>query len=247
MYTDSTRTRRCAPSIIFMKRAQPLPLHFFFFFLSFPCPFSSLEDSGNPWVNVTFFFTQILFLLSSSLVWLALSLLVPLPAQYKINTHHLVPPQTAADPPRVETSRLFFLIWTPSTSSSSQPSSHFLTTRFNWNFPEWVRPLLAFAMEKETASPELNVYVSSPSGSRAKETTFREWVVDNQIGTLYKSMFSIAAKMSRLIELFVSLFCQFSSNWCLGSPVMKNSVRLTLLALRRRYLLDHSGHVVGFT
>lgn len=67
-------------------------------------------------------------------------------------------------------------------------------------------------MEKETASPELNVYVSSPSGSRAKETTFREWVVDNQIGTLYKSMFSIAAKMSRLIELFVSLFCQFSSN-----------------------------------
>jgi len=45
-------------------------------------------------------------------------------------------------------------------------------------------------MEKETASPELNVYVSSPSGSRAKETTFREWVVDNQIGTLYEFLFS---------------------------------------------------------
>ncbi|KAJ5095225.1 hypothetical protein N7532_007516 [Penicillium argentinense] len=41
-------------------------------------------------------------------------------------------------------------------------------------------------MDKETAVPsqaELNVYVSSPSGSRAKETTFREWVVNNQIGT----------------------------------------------------------------
>lgn len=41
-------------------------------------------------------------------------------------------------------------------------------------------------MEKETALEELNVYVSSPngsaSGSRAKETTFREWVVNNQIG-----------------------------------------------------------------
>ena len=41
-------------------------------------------------------------------------------------------------------------------------------------------------MAKETAvqspSAELNVYVSSPSGPRAKETTFREWVVNNQIG-----------------------------------------------------------------
>lgn len=43
-------------------------------------------------------------------------------------------------------------------------------------------------MAKETtaqaqSAPELNVYVSSPSGPRApKETTFREWVVDNQIG-----------------------------------------------------------------
>jgi acyl-CoA-dependent ceramide synthase len=44
-------------------------------------------------------------------------------------------------------------------------------------------------MAKETIAPplpasELNVYVSSPSGPRpAKETTFREWVVTNQIGT----------------------------------------------------------------
>jgi acyl-CoA-dependent ceramide synthase len=43
-------------------------------------------------------------------------------------------------------------------------------------------------MAKETIAPpppasELNVYVSSPSGPRpAKETTFREWVVTNQIG-----------------------------------------------------------------
>lgn len=42
-------------------------------------------------------------------------------------------------------------------------------------------------MAKETSlsslpAPELNAYVSSPSGPRAKETTFREWVVDNQIG-----------------------------------------------------------------
>lgn len=45
-------------------------------------------------------------------------------------------------------------------------------------------------MAKETAAPsqsaaELNVYVSSPSGPRAaKETTFREWVVTNQIGKI---------------------------------------------------------------
>lgn len=45
-------------------------------------------------------------------------------------------------------------------------------------------------MTKETAAPspsaaELNVYVSSPSGPRpAKETTFREWVVTNQIGKI---------------------------------------------------------------
>jgi hypothetical protein len=39
-------------------------------------------------------------------------------------------------------------------------------------------------MDKETAASELNVYVSSPNGSRTKETTFREWVVNNQIGTL---------------------------------------------------------------
>lgn len=44
-------------------------------------------------------------------------------------------------------------------------------------------------MAKETtiappqSAAELNVYVSSPNGPRpAKETTFREWVVSNQIG-----------------------------------------------------------------
>lgn len=47
--------------------------------------------------------------------------------------------------------------------------------------------LLLLVMDKETAASaqaELNVYVSSPSG-RAKETTFREWVVNNQIGTKF--------------------------------------------------------------
>jgi acyl-CoA-dependent ceramide synthase len=39
-------------------------------------------------------------------------------------------------------------------------------------------------MTKDMAIPqsELNVYVSSRNGPRAKETTFREWVVNNQIG-----------------------------------------------------------------
>lgn len=45
-------------------------------------------------------------------------------------------------------------------------------------------------MTKETvassqSAAELNVYVSSPGGPRAaKETTFREWVVTNQIGKI---------------------------------------------------------------
>ncbi|KAJ5579000.1 hypothetical protein N7450_007867 [Penicillium hetheringtonii] len=56
-------------------------------------------------------------------------------------------------------------------------------------------------MEKETASPELNVYVSSPSGSRAKETTFREWVVDNQIGI----SLTILAMLLALHNLYPSL------------------------------------------
>ena len=41
-------------------------------------------------------------------------------------------------------------------------------------------------MSKETSVPsqsaELNVYISRPNGRPAKETTFREWVVNNQIG-----------------------------------------------------------------
>ena len=39
-------------------------------------------------------------------------------------------------------------------------------------------------MTKDMAmpQPERNVYVSSRNGPRAKETTFREWVVNNQIG-----------------------------------------------------------------
>lgn len=42
-------------------------------------------------------------------------------------------------------------------------------------------------MAKEMIEPpppaaELNVYVSSPGPRPAKETTFREWVVTNQIG-----------------------------------------------------------------
>lgn len=50
-------------------------------------------------------------------------------------------------------------------------------------------------MAKETAassqSPaELNVYVSNPHGPRAtKETTFREWVVTNQIGKISVNSF----------------------------------------------------------
>lgn len=99
-------------------------------------------------------------------------------------------------------------------------------------------------MEKETASPELNVYVSSPSGSRAKETTFREWVVDNQIGTFYKFISSNCCGIRQIVR-YSFQFRQFSSIYCPRSPVM-NPVRLTLLALRRRYLLDHSGHAVGF-
>lgn len=42
-------------------------------------------------------------------------------------------------------------------------------------------------MAKETvvqaqAVPELNAYVSSPGPRAPKQTTFRQWVVDNQIG-----------------------------------------------------------------
>ncbi|KAF7716659.1 Uncharacterized protein PECH_008230 [Penicillium ucsense] len=61
-------------------------------------------------------------------------------------------------------------------------------------------------MAKETtiAPPvaELNVYVSSPSGPRpAKETTFREWVVSNQIGI----SLTILAMLLALHNLYPSL------------------------------------------
>ncbi|GLI78628.1 hypothetical protein PoHVEF18_006948 [Penicillium ochrochloron] len=62
-------------------------------------------------------------------------------------------------------------------------------------------------MAKETIAPpppasELNVYVSSPSGPRpAKETTFREWVVTNQIGI----SLTILAMLLALHNLYPSL------------------------------------------
>ncbi|KAJ5813937.1 TRAM1-like protein [Penicillium pulvis] len=58
-------------------------------------------------------------------------------------------------------------------------------------------------MTKEMAIPqsELNVYVSSRNGPRAKETTFREWVVNNQIGI---SM-TILAMLLALHNLYPSL------------------------------------------
>ncbi|KAJ5176397.1 uncharacterized protein N7482_002274 [Penicillium canariense] len=63
-------------------------------------------------------------------------------------------------------------------------------------------------MAKETtvppppSAPELNVYVSSPSGPRpAKETTFREWVVTNQIGI----SLTILAMLLALHNLYPSL------------------------------------------
>ncbi|KAJ5238632.1 hypothetical protein N7468_003251 [Penicillium chermesinum] len=56
-------------------------------------------------------------------------------------------------------------------------------------------------MAKETTvslpAPELNAYVSSPSGPRAKETTFREWVVDNQIG-ISMTIFSMLLALHNL-------------------------------------------------
>ncbi|KAJ5745496.1 TRAM1-like protein [Penicillium odoratum] len=58
-------------------------------------------------------------------------------------------------------------------------------------------------MTKETPPSELNVYVSSRNGRgpRAKETTFREWVVNNQIGI---SM-TILAMLLALHNLYPSL------------------------------------------
>ncbi|KAJ5281405.1 hypothetical protein N7478_006777 [Penicillium angulare] len=51
-------------------------------------------------------------------------------------------------------------------------------------------------------SAELNVYVSSPNGPRAaKETTFREWVVNNQIGI----SLTILAMLLALHNLYPSL------------------------------------------
>lgn len=96
--------------------------------------------------------------------------------------------------------------------------------------------------------PELkarNAYVSSPSGLRpAKETTFREWVVANQIGMKNTPILGLIWRYRH--DLYLTESLRSSNPRDLRNPPHPdNTSNANTNLLLYRNLLDHPGYVAG--